>query len=95
MKGQLSREGFPLPAESVAVSPDGFLYMLDKFGNVLKAKPGADTKPQRVTHLGPGRPLGFHFKPNGDLFICNAGTVSFPVLTLSRQEPLQILHPSP
>ena len=62
-------------AESVAVSPDGTLYMLDKFGNVLRASGGSTSKPEFITHLGPGRPLGFHFNAKGDLFICNAGTV--------------------
>ena len=50
--------------------------MLDKFGFVLKAASDGKDRPVKVTHLGPGRPLGFHFDSKGDLLICNAGTVS-------------------
>ena len=64
-----------LLVENVAVSKDGLLYMIDRFGFVLKASGDGKDEPVKITHLGPGRPLGFHFNKAGDLIICNAGVV--------------------
>ena len=63
-----------MPAESVAVSKDGDLYMLDKFGVVWKAAKGR--APKKLAFLGAGRPLGFHFDQAGNLIICNSPLVS-------------------
>lgn len=62
--------------------------MLDKFGSVLRAKPEAGEKLERVAHLGPGRPLGYHFDAHGNLVICNAGTVCHQ---LPHSQPYQTL----
>jgi len=68
-----------LAAESVAVAEDGSLYMLDKFGYVWRApktSEGGYTKDKEpLAHLGPGRPLGFHFDAEGNLIVCDAGAV--------------------
>lgn len=67
-------------AESVVLSPDGRLTMLDKYGHVWQAAP-----PEHPTagpsgfalrrlpvHLGPGRPLGAEYDAAGDLIVCDA-----------------------
>ena len=59
------------------MSSDGALYMLDKFGIVWKSANGGT--PERVIHLGAGRPLGFHFDKDDNLVICNAGVVGDPI----------------
>lgn len=61
-----------LGSESVAVSEDGDLYMLDKFGAVFRSKDKRSL--ERLAFLGAGRPLGFHFDKAGNLLICNAGS---------------------
>ena len=69
-------EGQIQGAESVAVSPDGTLVMLDKFGFVHRARKRADdTDPKssayellpasEALYIGPGRPLGFHLVDGG------------------------------
>lgn len=67
-----------LRAESVAFGKDGSMVMLDKFGTVFRAASWTQT-PERVTHLGVGRPLGFHFDASDNLLICNPPVVN-PVL---------------
>ena len=64
-------------AESVAVTTDGTLIMLDKFGYVHKAKKDKnkfkllDDDPPM--YIGPGRPLGFHVVENGTaLLVCDS-----------------------
>lgn len=61
------------------MAEDGSLYMLDKFGYVWRApktSAGGYTKDKEsLAHLGPGRPLGFHFDAKGNLIVCNAGAV--------------------
>ena len=72
--------GFPsgsCPAESVAVAPDGTLWMLDKFGYAHTATldEAADEYQlcgEPVAYVGPGRPLGFHFDAAGNLVICDS-----------------------
>jgi len=71
-KAQILFKGQVLGSESVAVSEDGVLYMLDKFGVVFRSKDKRSL--ERLAFLGPGRPLGFHFDKAGNLLICNAGS---------------------
>ena len=58
--------------------------MMDKWGFMHQASQGSDgafwldKKP--VTHLGPGRPLGFHHDKDGNVIIANAGHVRSWVL---------------
>ncbi len=62
----------------MAVGPDGTLYMLDKFGYLLKAaKQGSNytLQPSPAAYVGPGRPLGFHFDAAGNLIIADAPKV--------------------
>ncbi len=63
----------------MAVAKDGSLYMLDKFGYVWRAPANAaggyDLEKEPLAHLGSGRPLGFHFDADGNLIVCNAGSV--------------------
>lgn len=64
-------------SESVAISKDGSLFLLDKFGSVWRAPPDGkggfflETSTD-VASLGPGRPLGAHFDSSGNLIICDA-----------------------
>ena len=66
-------------AESVALAADGSLWMLDKFGYVWRAPEDGkgsyamESKP--IAQLGPGRPLGFDFDEEGNLVVCNSGSV--------------------
>lgn len=71
-------EGAVVGAESVAVTPDGTLLMLDKYGHLHRAGKGsdggyallADAKP---IYIGPGRPLGYHVTEDGRyLFVCDS-----------------------
>jgi hypothetical protein len=60
-------------AESVAVAPDGRLWMLDRYGYVWTASGDQhDLDGQPLAYVGPGRPLGFHHTPTGDLIICDS-----------------------
>lgn len=65
--------------ETVALGAEGSLFMLDKFGAAWRAVKGPTgnwtLKPGPLTWLGPGRPLGFHLDKDGNLIVCNAGTV--------------------
>ncbi|GBF92278.1 strictosidine synthase [Raphidocelis subcapitata] len=69
-------EGKIQGSESVAVSPEGRLVMLDKFNRVWEAEPAAgggyELGAAPVAHLGAGRPLGYHFDANGDLIVCDS-----------------------
>jgi sugar lactone lactonase YvrE len=57
-------------SESVVEDIDGSLLMFDKYGYLWKAPPSTSSslaslstvheQPQRITYIGPGRPLGFH-----------------------------------
>ena len=68
-----------LLAESVALASDGSLWMLDKWGLVWRApedgKGSYALEKEPLAQLGPGRPLGFHFDEEGNLIVCNAGSV--------------------
>ena len=65
-----------LAPESVAVAPDGTLWMLDKFGYAFTATVDAqdnyslNTEP--LAYIGPGRPLGFHHDAVGNLVVCDS-----------------------
>lgn len=62
-------------AESVAVKPDGSLFLLDKFGYLHIEAPdekGTLGLLPAAAYVGPGRPLGFHFSQTGDLIICDS-----------------------
>ena len=65
------------PAESVAVAPDGTLWMLDKWGYAwtatasAAAEGGYQLSPEPVAYIGPGRPLGFHHDAAGNLLVCD------------------------
>ncbi len=67
----------PLPTESVAVAPDGTLWMLDKWGHAWTAtasptaEGGYELSPEPVAYIGPGRPLGFHHDAAGNLVVCD------------------------
>lgn len=54
--------------------------MLDKLGYVWRAPANSggsyDLERQPLAHLGPGRPLGFHFDADGNLIVCNSGAVT-------------------
>ncbi|KAI8467567.1 MAG: strictosidine synthase [Monoraphidium minutum] len=69
-------EGKIQGSESVAVSPDGKLVMLDKFNKVWEAAPvaggGYELDGAPAADLGAGRPLGYHFDANGDLIVCDS-----------------------
>ena len=72
-------QGAVVGSESVAVGPDGTLWMLDKWGYAWTAAPDAAAPggyrlgDAPVAYLGPGRPLGFHFTPGGDaLLVCDS-----------------------
>lgn len=58
------------------MGPDGALYMLDKFGYLLRAQSNGSSyqlDPEHpVAYVGPGRPLGFHFDATGNLLICDS-----------------------
>ena len=62
--------------ESVAVAPDGTLWMLDRYGYAHTARRAAggayELLDSPVAYVGPGRPLGFHFDSSGDLIICDS-----------------------
>lgn len=62
--------------ESVAVSPDGTLIMLDKYGKIQRAKKtdkGFTLLDELPMYIGPGRPLGFHVVNNGKaLLVCDS-----------------------
>lgn len=72
--GPLTASLTDLLAESVAFSKDGSMVMLDKFGTVFRAASWTRV-PERVTHLGVGRPLGSHFDSSDNLLICNPPVV--------------------
>lgn len=64
-------------SESVNVSPDGRLVMIDKYGAVRAApkqpiRNSTQLDPQPIAHLGPGRALGFTFDADGNLVVCDA-----------------------
>ena len=72
-------EGQIRGAESVAVSPDGTLVMLDKFGYVHRARRADDVGggyallPASALYIGPGRPLGFHVVDGGSaVVVCDS-----------------------
>ena len=56
--------------------------MLDKFGYVWRApadgKGSYALETEPLAQLGPGRPLGFDFDEDGNLIVCNSGSVSSP-----------------
>ncbi len=63
-------------AESLAVAPDGSLYLLDRSGAILHATElGPQNIPQlhasAVAYAGGGRPLGSHFDADGNLIFCH------------------------
>lgn len=63
------------PAESVAVAPDGQLWMMDKWGCVRTASAEGDDyrlDDELLAYVGPGRPLGFHHNHKGDLIFCDS-----------------------
>lgn len=68
-----------LAAESVALARDGSLWMLDKFGFVWRAPEDGQgsyaLEKEPLAQLGPGRPLGFDFDEQGNLIVCNSGSV--------------------
>ena len=70
-------------AESVALASDGSLWMLDKYGYVWRApedgKGSYALEKEPLAQLGPGRPLGFDFDEQGNLIVCNSGSVSPPL----------------
>ena len=65
-------------AESVTVSPDGKLILLDKYNHLYEGYPntsdptGYSLNPKPIAYLGQGRPLGFHFDHQGDLVSCDS-----------------------
>ena len=63
----------------MALAADGFLWMLDKFGYVWRApedgKGSYAMESRPIAQLGPGRPLGFDFDEEGNLIVCNSGSV--------------------
>lgn len=71
-------EGQVHGSESVAVGPDGTLWLLDRYGHVRLASPtpgapgGFALHPQPLAYVGPGRPLGFHHDAAGNLVICDS-----------------------
>ena len=70
-------EGRVLGAESVAVTPDGELLMLDREGWLHRARKmaaGGDYElEERAAYSGPGRPLGFHVVEEGSaLLVCDS-----------------------
>ena len=73
-------EGRVSGAESVAVTPDGTLVMLDKFGYIHRAAPGdggeyelLPTVEAPPIYIGPGRPLGFEVVEGGEaLLVCDS-----------------------
>ncbi len=46
------------------------MFMLDKFGNVLRATD--EDSVQIVAYIGPGRPLGFHIDAEGNIIVCDS-----------------------
>jgi hypothetical protein len=74
--------------ESVNVSPDGRLVMIDKYGAVRAAPKqpisnSTQLDPLPIAHLGPGRALGFTFDAEGNLVVCDALKVRSSRLTAS------------
>ena len=71
-------EGHVHGSESVAISTDGQLLMLDRYGFLHRAK--QDSRARYVLqnasgYLGPGRPLGSHVTRDGSaILICNSLT---------------------
>lgn len=86
----------PSLAETVSVSPDGRLVMVDKFNRVWASRDpvdldavcsgGGDSSAlpplQQVAHLGPGRALGFVHDAAGNLLVCDSlkGLLMLPAL---------------
>jgi sugar lactone lactonase YvrE len=69
-------EGQVNGSESIAVAPDGSLYLFDRSGTVLHATElGPTAEPQlhaaAVAHIGGGRTLGAHFDREGNLIFCH------------------------
>lgn len=68
-----------LLAESLAVAQDGALLLPDRHGYIWRASQTGsgqwikDSSP--LAYLGPGRPLGIRADQDGDVLVCNAGTV--------------------
>ena len=65
--------------ESVAIMSPEKLLLLDKFGNVHigDENTGKTSLHPTVPYIGPGRPLGYHYRHNqagGVLFVCNSLT---------------------
>lgn len=65
-------------SESVAVSPEGSLVMLDKYNRVWEARQsstapgGYELSEAPSADLGAGRPLGYHFDARGDLIVADS-----------------------
>jgi hypothetical protein len=64
-------------AESVSLSPDGTLVMIDKFGFMHRAREHHRVdfvlQQERPLYVGPGRPLGFEIGGQGQfLLVCDS-----------------------
>lgn len=58
-------------SETVELSRDGTLFMLDKYGTLFKSTDMSYL--EKVTYIGPGRPLAFHLtKDEKGLIICDS-----------------------
>lgn len=70
-------EGRVSGAESVAVDSSGALLLLDRFGDLHRAKPGSDQAEPAGFWGGAGRPLGFHHvvEPGGGKALLVANSV--------------------
>ena len=89
-------------AESIAVAPDGSLYLFDRSGTVLHATElGPTAEPQlhaaAVAHIGGGRTLGAHFDREGNLIFCHPPVVSPPLVDRTQYAPSWRIsgHPVP
>ena len=87
-------------AESIAVAPDGSLYLFDRSGTVLHATElGPTAEPQlhaaAVAHIGGGRTLGAHFDKEGNLIFCHPPVVRPALMHGSRHAPSCVPAGSP
>ncbi|KAG2446511.1 hypothetical protein HYH02_008502 [Chlamydomonas schloesseri] len=75
-------EGVIAASETVAVSPEGNLTLVDKYGYVYEAEPAKGVPGAVFTgewaldlpaayYVGPGRPLGFHHDAAGNLILAD------------------------